>query len=469
MMNTTTSWQLKGVSTVRRASLLLRSEAGSVLVGAVILAGVMLTSCLAVLRLGAQDAALAMRDVRASQSFFLAESGLERGETWLRAQSTAPTSYADPLCGVPDTLAGGVYSILVTANLAGPRPIYQVTSMGTEQDHTRVLQIDLSPRSYTDYLYFVNRDVGPGAPAWFCSGDTVHGPVHTNEQIGIRGDPVFEGPVETGSSLLRYHNNGTPIESPLESNPPFDNPTFEEGIMFEAPSIPWLDQATIGELDALAGLRLNGGHEIVFGRSAATGNMIGYVSYNPTPVGTGEWTDVPLSSFNGIISVNGEVLLSGTVDGQATVVSGGQISIVDDVQYHDRDEDGPRPGCDDILGLVAGSKIMVAETPANRCDCEIHAQIIAINNQACLVENYDQGSPRGTLTLHGGIAQDKWGPVGTGYLSDGEMITLTGYRRNFHYDWRLMRILPPGYSAVFFDNLDHTTCFRLAWRDLTPT
>jgi hypothetical protein len=466
MTNAQTENQRKGVNTVRGSADSAGRQAGSVLVGVVILAFVMLTSCLAVLRLGAQDAALAVRDVHASQSFFLAESGLERGETWLRAQSTAPTSYSDPLGGVPDSLGGGAYSILVTANLSGPRPIYQVTSLGTADGHTRVLQIDLSPRTYTDYLYFVNRDVGPGSPAWFCSGDTVHGPVHANDQIGIRGDPVFEGPVETGSSLLRYHNDGTPIESSALANPPHDNPTFEDGLMFEAPDIPWLDQGTIGELDGLAGLRLNGGHEIVFGRSAGTSDLIGYVSYRKT--GELIWTDVPISSFNGIISVNGDCIVSGVVDGQVTVVSGGQISIVDDLLYHDRDENGPRPGCDDIIGLVAGSKVVVAETPANRCDCEIHAQIIAVNNQACLVERYDQGSPRGTLTLHGGIAQDKWGPVGTGYLCDGRMITLTGYKRDFHYDWRLRRILPPGYSSVFSGNLDHSTCFRLAWRDLTP-
>jgi hypothetical protein len=465
MAKAQTEKQLNGVSTVRGTADSARSQVGSVLIGVVILAFVMLTSCLAVLRLGAQDAALAMRDVRATQSFYLAESGLERGETWLRAQSVPPTSYADPLCGVPDTLGGGVYSILVTANTTGSRPIYQVTSLGTADNHTRVHQIDLSPRSYTDYLYFVNRDVGPGAPAWFCSGDTVHGPVHTNDQIGIRGNPVFEGPVESGASLLCYHNNGTPIESASLTNPPYDNPTFEGGLMFEAPSIPWLDQGTIGELDALCGLRLNGSYEIVFARSAGTGDMIGYVSYRKSG---DPWTDVPISSFNGIISVNGDVTVCGTVDGRVTVVSGGQITIVDDLLYYDRDENGPRPGCDDIIGLVAGSKVVVAETPANRSDCEIHAQIIAVNNQACLVERYDQGSPRGTLTLHGGIAQDKWGPVGTGYMCDGEMITLTGYKRNFHYDWRLRRILPPGYTAVFLDNLDHSTCFRLAWRDLTP-
>jgi hypothetical protein len=289
--------------------------------------------------------------------------------------------------------------------------------------------------------------------------------VHTNDQIGVRGDPVFEGPVETGSSLLRYHNGGSPTESASLENPPYDHPIFEEGIMFQAPSIPWLDQGTIGELDAVSGLRLNGGHEIIFGRTAATGHLIGYVSYRKT--GDPVWTDVPISSFNGVISVNGDCQVSGIVDGQVTVVSGGQISIVDDLVYHDRDQHGPRPGCNDIIGLVAGSKVVVAETPANRCDCEIHAQIIAVNNQACLVENYDQGSPRGTLTLHGGIAQDKWGPVGTGYLADGEMVVVTGYRRNFHYDWRLRRCLPPGYSAVLFNDLQHSTCFRLAWRDLT--
>jgi hypothetical protein len=457
------------IITVTSAGTPLQTETGAALVIVMIAAVVMLISCLAVLQLGAQDAALAVRDVRAARSFFLAESGLARGEAWLRAQTVAPSEEADAVGASPDTLAGGLYSIAVTPIPGAVKPTYTVTATATHGDRTTVLESDLVPMTYTDYLYFVNRDVSSGSPAWFCSGDTIYGPVHTNDQIGIRGDPVFTDVVQSGSSLLRYDNNGSPIQSASESNPPYDNPTFEGGLVLGTHEIPWLDQSTISDLDGLCGLRLNGGHEIVFGRTTATGDLVGYVSYRPTPVGSGTWTDVPLSSFNGVISVNGDAILSGTVDGHATVVSGGQTTIVDDLVYHDSDENGPLPDCDDILGIVAGSKVVVADNEPNRSDCVIHAHIIAINNQACLVQNYDQGSPRGTLRFYGGIAQDKWGPVGTGYLTEeGQFITLTGYQRDFHYDSRLQGLLPPGYSTVLFDDLNNATCYRIAWRDVTP-
>jgi hypothetical protein len=91
---------------------------------------------------------------------------------------------------------------------------------------------------------------------------------------------------------------------------------------------------------------------------------------------------------------------------------------------------------------------------------------MSMNNQAALVENYGQGTPRGTLTIHGGLAQDKWGPVGTGYYDDDDNFhLLTGYERDLHYDWRLRDLIPPGYSSIIFAGGGFN---RLVWREITP-
>jgi hypothetical protein len=139
---------------------------------------------------------------------------------------------------------------------------------------------------------------------------------------------------------------------------------------------------------------------------------------------------------------------------------------VDDLVYADSDANGPRPGCDDMLGLVASVRVYIDDTPANCDDCVVHAHLLAVNNQASLVEHYDQGSPRGTLTIYGGLAQDKWGPVGTGYYDqDGNLHVLTGYERDVHYDWRLQTMLPPGYYAIMFPGVQYA---RLGWHEISP-
>ncbi|MCK4916399.1 MAG: hypothetical protein KAS89_09510, partial [Candidatus Eisenbacteria sp.] len=122
--------------------------------------------------------------------------------------------------------------------------------------------------------------------------------------------------------------------------------------------------------------------------------------------------------------------------------------------------------CDDILGLVASTKVVITDNAANGSDCVIHAHIMSMNNQASLVENYGLGTPRGTLTIHGGLAQDKWGPVGTGYYDDDDNFhLLTGYERDLHYDWRLRDLIPPGYSSIIFAGGGFN---RLVWREITP-
>ncbi len=63
------------------------------------------------------------------------------------------------------------------------------------------------------------------------------------------------------------------------------------------------------------------------------------------------------------------------------------------------------------------------------------------------------------------MAQDKWGPTGTGYYdAGGSFIVLTGYQRDIHYDWRLREILPPGYEYIIFGG---GGLERLAWREIT--
>ncbi|MFH1865486.1 MAG: DUF4900 domain-containing protein [Candidatus Eisenbacteria bacterium] len=441
----------------------LTDESGSTLVVVIIFAVVMLISAMAILELGVQDASLAMRDVRASHAFYNAEAGVERGEAWLMGQSSPPTTAVTPFSDVPEGFGDGLMLVAVTPDASGSRIIYTIRSLSTVHGRSRAIEVDVTPTAFTDYLYYTNSDVGPGSPGYFRTGDVIDGPIHINDMLAVWGDPVFEHEVRTSATEIQYYNNGSLIQTSATANAPYDNPDFQDGILLGAPVLPWLDEGDLNTLKSMAGLSL-ANKKIVFGRDDGSGPMLGYVSYSN--LNKEVWTDVELSSFNGIIYVGGSCEVSGILDGQATLVNNPSIVIVDDLVYADSDANGPLPGCDDMLGLVASVTVSVADNAPNGSDCVVHAHIMAMNNQASIVDNYASGPPRGTFTIHGGMAQDKWGPVGTGYYDfDGEFHILTGYERDFHYDWRLRSMLPPGYEAIIFKGggLD-----RLAWREITP-
>ena len=424
---------------------------------------VMLISALALVELGAQDAALAIRDVRVSQAFYNAEAGAERGEAWLKGQASLPTASLMPFSNSPESFGGGLMLVAIAPDLSGSRVIYTVRSLSTVHGKSRAIEVDLTPTAFTDYLYYTNNDVGPGSPGYFRTGDVIDGPIHINDLLAIWGTPVFESEIHTSAAEIYYYNSGSPIQTSALENAPHDIPVFEEGIQLGAAPIPWLAESDLNTLKALAGLSLSN-VELVFGRDAGTGPMLGWVS--STKINQNDWTDVDLSSFNGLIYVNGACHVSGVLDGQATVVNNATIEIVDDLLYAGSDANGPLPDCDDILGLVASTKVAIADNAANGSDCVVHAHVMSMNNQASLVENYSQGTPRGTLTIHGGLAQDKWGPVGTGYYDEADDFhLLTGYERDFHYDWRLRTMLPPGYDAIIFNGGGFN---RLVWREIAP-
>ncbi len=234
-----------------RAVPLVRDESGSTLVVVMVFSVVMLISVMAVMELGAQDAVLAVRDVRASQAFYNAEAGAQRGEAWLVGQSSFPTGQTTPFSDIPESFAGGLYHIRITTDASGPRTIYTVTSYATVDGRSKAIEVDLTPSAFTDYLYYTNSDVGPGSPGYFKTGDVIDGPIHINDLLAVWGSPVFQSEIHTSATEIYYHNNWNPIQTSALSNAPYDNPVFEEGIQLGAAPLPWLDE---GDLNTLKGM-----------------------------------------------------------------------------------------------------------------------------------------------------------------------------------------------------------------------
>ena len=93
-----------------------------------------------------------------------------------------------------------------------------------------------------------------------------------------------------------------------------------------------------------------------------------------------------------------------------------------------------------MVGLIAKESVIVCDNEENRSDCEIHASIMALE-ESFTAQNYQYGSPRGELTVVGGIIQRYRGPVGTfSYYG-----IRSGYIKDYHYDERFQDETPPSF------------------------
>ncbi len=454
-----------------------RNEAGSTLVAMILMSLLILIITLAVFQFGAQDASLASSRIDRAKALYLAEAGLARAHSWLEAQNDPPLGVLDiePFGAEPETLDVGTYDVTITPDIGNPassRKYFTIRSVGTFNGRSRTLERRVMTQSYAQFIYFteVERPPGTYTPVWFCSADDIDGDLHTNGQIHIFGNPTYGGHVTSAhggpddpdpshNPAFMYYNGSYygHIESSAASNPPHDEPVFMDGYELGASSIEL--PSYIDDLVALAGsggVQLSGDYEIVLARDIGGVPSYGTMSYRES--GESTWTDIDISSFNGVVYVDGGVEIEGVLDGNLTVATSGTISIVDDVTYYASDGEGPVPGCDDIMGLVSESNIVVESNYANSSDCTIHAHLMALGT-SFEVEDYNYGGPRGTLTVHGGIVQRYRGCVGTGRL-DGDTIQIySGYAKSYHYDHRFDQVQPPGYLLT-------GKYYKLSWREV---
>ena len=471
-----------GSSVARR----IKAESGMALFGVVVLANVMLLLTLSVLSIGAADAGLAAKRGDKSAAFYLAEGGLAKGMAWLEAQAGPPggTEKIMPFGEAADTIGCGSYTVSVTPdsmNGFSDRPRYTILSTGHVDGETRTLELKVRQELLTDFLYFTDQEIQPGVgnPLWFTDRDVIDGPLFSNDQLSIHGNPTFKYHVTSAYGGVGDNNdNHTPsflyyngdsnnhIESDAQSNAPYDTPQFLDGYTLGADQVEYptlaevvLDARTTARRD---GISLAGVYDIELARpDDDTGEpMYGYVSYKIS--GKETWTDVEISSFNGLLFVNGSCTVSGVLDGQLTIATNGQLWITDDVTYRDSGPDGPNEYCDDMLGLVAGSDIIVDDTEPNMDDCVVHAAMISLDN--CFkADNYNSGPPRGNLTVYGSIVQSFRGPIGSSEPGeDGDLVVRSGYDKDYHFDWRLQEPSPPH----FYEFFGGTQYAQVRWREV---
>jgi hypothetical protein len=172
-------------------------------------------------------------------------------------------------------------------------------------------------------------------------------------------------------------------------------------------------------------------------------------------------------NMKGVIYVNGTVAVSGVLRGRITLYSNKTVVLIDDQRY----ATDPASGiCNDMLGVIAGDDIVVADNAINTPqsaggtnrnfddtkDFHIHGVMMALS-ESFTVEDYNAGPTnandcgttnwgRGCLFLTGGLIQERRGAVGT---TGG-----TGFLKRYSYDRCVVQIPPPYFPTTgrFLDN-----------------
>ncbi len=292
---------------------------------------------------------------------------------------------------------------------------------------------------------------------WFWTYDTIRGPLHSNDYIGIKYSPHFLGPVSTCMDEFVYYEP--------------TNYYFEYEVMFNAPpvhlprSYPHLIEMAFpiiedddGRLMTRIALRGENGIDVY---------QYPMGEHSPEPGDEGRRTRHYRQVDERVIYVDGKSEVYGVLVGRMTIYSSGDMYLVDNILY-----DGARAAngwfdedeMEHMLGLVSDRNIIIRNNYHNGRDngFDVHHQAaiqwhsIAINaalvtlNQSFTFEHqnddweaYQGPTPdeRGIIHLKGSVAQWRRGYT---HRSNHQG---TGYGRDFQYDTRLMESAPPGLES----------------------
>jgi hypothetical protein len=402
------------------------------IITAVLLVGI------AIFILGHSEGDVVEYEVDDSRAFYIAEGGLERVRSYLTALEESDPS-ADPVGTTfnGQTLGGGVYDVVVVAdaNPSGTADAYEVISTGTKDGAVRQVKATVIGETFAIYQWFIG-SVGGGF-SWFRTGERFEGPVHVNGTIDIDGDPWFGGVVRAGGNHINMTQGS--------------NPTFERGyeLNVEHIDMPSTNE-TVATLRAQADdggwrwgkLGPNGAYwNVVLQGDYATADAFDKFG---NPIGGVPGQIIPFAGINGAVWFDDDIRIEGVLDGEVTIGVDGNVIITNDILYADSSPgSGPNEGCDDVLGIIAAGQsqgnVIIEDNAANGDNCEIHGVFMALNN-TIEAEDYQHGSPRGNLTLYGGLLAQS--AIHLAEYNNNGVIT-SGYYRDYHYDGRMLFLPPP--------------------------
>ncbi len=348
-----------------------------------------------------------------------------------------------------------------------------VTSVGTYRDASHTDVVTFSNGSFSRYAYFSTfENNGPGSSlVWWTPNDTVWGPFHTQDYMYVYDHPVFLGPVSTAKNLVYYdYYQKYPYQLPQNPTNKTQRKDYSRSIDSDAPVFKGgFDPATNNPmpLDGLAAIKTaaqSSGFDIPLSQTTIPAHYEGsgwsrrfvpaqtipdtaYITFNNNKViikmgySKSETTyDLTTIAPNGVLYVNGmDVRLQGTLSGQYTVASEGNIYLDGDVVY--KTDPLQHPSSTDLLGIVAKKNVLISNNDANNSDGINIDAAIYCQEGGFGAEDYDTRPFSHYINLLGGITQNKRQAVGTfgGYSGN------TGFNKRYRYDQRLWDKLAPPY------------------------
>ena len=446
----------------------------------------------------------ATRLANQKKAYYVAEAGLAdayekivNAGTTTFASSTCANTNIPSTCTVPfipsSTTDNGKYMVATAndssytvslATIFSPRLAYTITSTGTYNKISRTLQLKTTSAAISRFAYWSQTEINPDpnlGTLWWVSGMITQGPVQTNGQLNIMGNPVFNGQV-TESNLPIVKVNGVPTlgTTPTSNSPNYDygtgnNPSstttsdpgyiFPNTIINQAPAIPVIPATTLADFKTAAtsnGLILTGASTILFNGSniLVTGKVVDpncktlstYNNQSFSLPNNGETIYVQSTSAisacnsskndgNATVMDNG----SATLNGQLTIAADQNIYIAGNVMYT-----STAASSTNILGLVASQNVTVEEATAP-AQLTIDGVLVAIQGSF----NVDQYAINPAPIAGGldGAVMNQFGSLinyasgCTGEVNrNGQLVY--GWNQVQTYDPRLASLAPPGFPPL---------------------
>jgi hypothetical protein len=396
----------------------------------------------------------------------------------------------------PQTSAAGMEQCVVNVpeSMVNPKTgTFRIRSTGRVRTPTgsadkpakRSIIVTLRRKSFIDFLWFTNYEtLDPAAystsgtinPSWaaqncvvyraqrnsnceeisFLSVDSLRGPLHSNDSLMICGNPTFGNGPDDAIEI-----NGV---APGWDNSPgcSASPNFLGTIEFPGGILPMpttnAELATAADPDytftgettiRLSGntMTVNGGPSIplpengvIYAKNSTTTTCGGFTRRNTLP------NPLPNVNPGGSTVVGcGNIYISGTYNKDITVGADNDIIVTDDLRALNTSTT--------LGGLIANNFVRVYHPvtfgTGDNCtnnggpgSITIDAAILALNH-SFIADNWYCGSPLGTLTVNGAIAQKFRGTVST--FSGGGVVT--GYAKSYNYNRTLRYREPPYFIA----------------------
>jgi type II secretory pathway pseudopilin PulG len=503
------------------------SDDGAVLVG--VLGAMMILSLFALATLGYaiqqsqpnrkdQDAKAAVAAAQAGIDDYLSRLNSDPSYYTFTDSTNAAFTTGKPVSGTAGQGATFKYSVLSSVATTVSQGYIRLRSTGTMNGVSRSLSARLNPNGFLQFIYHTDKEdqdpvlysggnatieaqcnqyyyytssSKPGRSSYssdpcreiqFTTGDTINGPMHTNDAMQINGSILFTSP-KTETSWVTTQTNkwwgtGTPSSSgyrPVYAGP-VQIPPSNASLLSNATSVGCVYSGatkitftTDGKMTVLSPNTAASSTCYPAGSDKSVpvvGITIPPVMYVNDYSGTcaknssnvtiglgyplsGEMTNSNSSYTGPDYSCNkGTAYVSGVLNGTTTLGSAQDIVAVGNITYNNQTSSS-----DDILGLIpthfmwiyhpvtSSSSSNMLSTPVT----EVDAAILAVSD-SFIVQNYNLGaaissSASNKLTVFGAIAQNYRGPVGTGTTTSAS----TGYLKNYNYDTRFARGAQPPY------------------------